>query len=208
MDENDKKQQKNRGETQEIQENIENPEEEIVMEDGEGNTATQKDVLKNLREKLKKALEEKQDYLDKWQRAQAEFINARKRDQDAKQEFLKFAKEDVLSELVPVLESFEMAQSNKESWEKVDQNWRKGVEYIHSQLVKVLENHGLSIIDSTGQTFDPTRDEAISYEPVNDPKLDHTVVEVIQKGYGLGGKILKAPRVKVGEHKGEHKNDN
>lgn len=175
--------------------------EDIVMEDGEGNTASGPDQIKKLREKLTKALAEKQEYLDKWQRAQADFINARKRDEDEKREFAKFAKEDLIVQLVPVLESFDMARANKEVWEKADPNWRKGVESIHSLLTKVLENNGLKELNPLGEKFDPMRDEAISHESVDSPERDHVIVGVVQKGYSLSDKVIKAPRVNVGEFK-------
>ncbi len=175
--------------------------EEFVPEDGEGNTGTTKDTVKDLREKLKIAIAEKQQYLEGWQRAKADFVNARKRDEDDKREFTKFAKMDVIAELIPVLESFEMARANKAAWEAVDKNWRSGVEYIQSQLMKVLENNGVVEINPIGQKFDPMRDEAVEHEPVTDEKLDQTVTTVIQKGYSIGGKVIKAPRVKVGEFK-------
>jgi molecular chaperone GrpE len=90
---------------------------------------------------------------------------------------------------------------NKETWEKADKNWRVGVEYIADQLKKVLAEFGLKEIDPIGKTFDPMRDEAIEHVPVADEKKNHHIVEVIQKGYDLNGKILKAPKVKVGEFK-------
>jgi molecular chaperone GrpE len=174
---------------------------EFVPEDGEGNTASQKDVVKDLREKLKQALSEKQEYLDKWQRAQADFMNARKRDEEDKKEFVKFAKAGLVEELVPILESFDMARANKTAWEAVDKNWRMGIEYIQTQLMKVLTENGVSEINPINQKFDPVHHEALSYEPVTDEKLDHMIIEVVQKGYTLGGKELKAPKVKVGEFK-------
>lgn len=176
----------------------ESDDEEFVPEDGEGNTVA---TSTRLKEKLKKALAEKQEYLDRWQRAQADFINARKRDEEAKKEFAKFATENVVADIIPVLDSFEMAMANKESWEKVDKNWRKGVEYIQSQLKASLERHGLTELNPIGEQFDPARDEAVSYEPTDDQKKDHVILEVLQKGYSLAGRIVKAPKVKVGEYK-------
>jgi molecular chaperone GrpE len=155
-----------------------------------------KDTIKDLREKLKKALAEKQEYLTSWQKDKAEFINARKRDEESKKEFIKYANEGMLSELFPVLDSFNMAMGNKEVWEKVDKNWRMGIEYIANQLKKVLEDHGLKEIDPIGQKFDPMRDEAIE-----DGKESDIITTVIQKGYSLNGKIVKAPKVKIGEKK-------
>jgi molecular chaperone GrpE len=154
------------------------------------------EAVKNLKEKLKKALEEKQDYLNKWQRDKADFINARKRDEEAQKDFARFSNESLISELIPVLDSFNMAMGNKEAWERVDKNWRVGVEYIYSQLKTILEGFGLKEINPIGQKFDPVRDEAIE-----DHKESDTITTVVQKGYELNGKILKPPKVRIGEKK-------
>jgi molecular chaperone GrpE len=159
------------------------------------------DTVKKLRVKLAKAVAEKQEYLTGWQKDKAEFMNARKRDKEANETFVKFANENLVNEFIPVLDSFNMAMGNKEAWEKADKNWRMGVEYIFTQLKKVLEDNGLAEIDPIGKPFDPMRDEAISFEPVTDASKDQTITTVIQKGYMLNGKALKAPKVKVGEFK-------
>jgi len=159
------------------------------------------EIIKKLREKLKKAESEKTEYLTGWQRAKADFINARKRDEADRAEFMKYANEGLVGDLIPVLESFDMAISNKESWEKVDKNWRVGVEYIYNQLKKVLGENGWKEINPLGEKFDHNRDEAIEHVPVDDKKQDQMIIQVVQKGYSLNGKLLKAPRVKVGEFK-------
>ncbi|MES2436952.1 MAG: nucleotide exchange factor GrpE [Patescibacteria group bacterium] len=184
-----------------IEPEIADTDEEFIPEDGEGNTATSKDAVKDLREKLKKAIAEKQEYLDGWQRAKADFVNARKRDEEDKKEFVKFAKIGLIEELIPVLESFEMARANKAAWEAVDKNWRMGIEYIQTQFVKVLQDNGVTEVDPKGQKFDPMLHEAVSYDEVQDESQDHVITDVIQKGYTIAGKIIKAPRVKVGEFK-------
>lgn len=170
-----------------------NEEDDVKIEPEEGSP---EETIKKLREKLKAALEEKQEYLTGWQKAKAEFINARKRDEEDKKDFVRFANENLLAELFPVLDSFNMAMGNKETWEKVDKNWRMGVEYIANQLKKILEEHGLKEIDPIGQKFDPLRDEAIE-----DGKESDIITTVISKGYSLNGKVVKAPKVKVGEKK-------
>lgn len=162
----------------------------VVVEDNATET------VKVLKEKLKKAIEEKQEYLNSWQRDKADFMNARRRDQEAQKDFARFSNESLISELIPVLDSFNMAMGNKEVWEKADKNWRVGVEYIANQLKKVLEEFGLKEIDPIGKTFDPMRDEAIE-----DGKANDIVTTVVQKGYELHGKVLKAPKVKIGENK-------
>lgn len=177
--------------------------EEFVPEDGEGNTGTQKDIVKDLREKLRKALDEKQEYLLGWQRAKADFVNARKREDESRKELLKYANEGLISELIPALDSFTMAFANKENWEKVDKNWRQGVEYIYSQLKGTLEANGLKEFDPKGDTFDPERHHAIGTVAVEEKNLDHKVVEVVQKGYELSGKLIRPANVKIGEYKNE-----
>jgi molecular chaperone GrpE len=164
----------------------------------EENTA---EAIKKLREKLKKCELEKQEYLVGWQRTKADMINARKRDEEDKKSFIAFANENLVSELIPVLESFDMAIHNKEVWEKVDKNWRMGVEGIFAQLKKALADNGLKEIDPINEKYDHNKHEAASYEPVTDEKMDQLIIQVIQKGYSLNGKELKAPRVKVGEWK-------
>jgi molecular chaperone GrpE len=177
-----------------------NADEEFVAEDGEGNTGTTKDTVKDLREKLKKAIAEKQEYMDGWQRTKADFVNARKRDEDARKELVKFANEDLLGQILPVLDSFTMAFNNKEAWEKVDKNWRMGVEYIHSQLKGILEQNGMTEFDPKGEVFNPEKHHAIETIEVPDESEDHKVIEVVQKGYTLNGKIVRPASVKIGEY--------
>ncbi len=75
-----------------------------------------------------------------------------------------------------------------------------GVEYIASQLKAVLENNGIKEIDPVGQPFDPNRDEAIEYVPTDKEGEDNLILKVVQKGYTLNGKTIRAPKVHVGEH--------
>lgn len=182
----------------EKKERKENAQAEAATEAEVVHEETGEDTIEKLREKLKTAVKEKQEYLDGWQRAKAEFINIRKRDQEANEQYLKFAKEDVITQLIPVLDSFEMAFANKESWEKVDKNWRMGVEHIYSQLIGVLTANNVSQIDPLGEKFDPMRDEAVENEPVTEEKLDHTITKVISKGYKLNDRIIKPVKVKIG----------
>lgn len=162
-----------------------------------GGEMTPSDHIKLLREKLREANTAKQEYLAGWQRLKADYVNYKKREEEGKAEFLKFAREGIITDLLPVLESFHMAFSNKEAWSKVDPSWRTGVEYIHSQLLQVLAGHGLTQIDPIGAAFDPNEHTAIGTVPTEDPALDHRVAEVAQLGYRLSGKLIRSPRVKI-----------
>ncbi len=174
---------------------------DMVDTDDEGNEKGAQAKLKDFREKLKKAEAEKLQAMTDLARAKADFINMRKQDEVRNQEFIKFAKEDLINEIIPALDSFEMAFGNKESWEKVDKNWRMGVEYIHTQLLGALGNHNLKQLNPLGEKFDPALHEAVEFVSVTDEKKDHVITEVVAKGYSLNTKVIKAPKVKVGEYK-------
>ena len=158
------------------------------------------ETIKKLREKLKKAISEKQEYLDGWQRAKADFVNTQKRNSEMLKESISFANEGLIEELLPTLQSFEIAFANKEAWEKVDKNWRTGVEFIYSKLKSTLEANGLKEINPLNLTFNPMEYEAIRYEKVSDESKKDKVIEVIEKGYMLGSKNLRPPKVVVGEY--------
>lgn len=172
--------------------------EEFVPEDGEGNT---EDTVKSLRERLKKAIAEKQEYMDGWQRAKADFVNARKREEDSRKDVIKFATENLVVDLTSVLDSFTMAFANKEAWEKINKNWRMGVEHIYTQFLGVLQQNGFSEFNPTGEMFDPMKHHAVETVAVTDKAQDHKIVEVLQKGYILNGKIIRPASVKIGEYK-------
>jgi molecular chaperone GrpE len=125
----------------------------------------------------------------------------KKRLEEEKKDFAKFAKEDIVSEVMTVLDSFESAFKNKEAWEKVDKNWRQGIEYIHTQLINVLGNHGVSVISPLGEKFDPKRDEAVESVPVEKKEDDGKIIEVVNNGYTFHEKLIRAPKVKVGEYR-------
>ena len=182
-------------------ENIKNNSEEAddVVFDNENETENPKDLIKKLRRRIKELEQKNQEYLTGWQKERADSINLRKKMEEEKKEFSKFAKEDISTELISVLDSFDSAFKNKEAWEKVDENWRRGVEYIHSQLINVLANHGVSVINPLGEKFDPQRDEAVENTPVENEEDNHKIIEVISVGYKLQNKIIRAPKVKVGE---------
>lgn len=180
--------------------------EEITFEEetDQDQAAPQKDLaekVKKLKAELEAVKKEKQEYLDGWMRMKADMANLKSREEAERKEFIKFAKEGVVEEMLQVLQSFDMAFANKEAWGKVDANWRAGMEYIYKQFRDVLEAHGLTELNPIGQTFDPVTSEAIEHVAVADEKQDHTVVEVVGKGYKLHDKVLKPARVKVGEFK-------
>jgi molecular chaperone GrpE len=108
----------------------------------DGDSLPTKDVAKKLREDLKRARADKEEYLTGWQRAKADYINLQKEMDQVRSNTSILTKEKMVENLLPALDSFDMAFANKEAWEKVDPNWRTGVEYIYQQFVTSLADSG------------------------------------------------------------------
>ena len=170
----------------------------IVMDD---ETETPEILVKKLKEKIKILEKEKQEYMDGWQRERADFINFKKRTENEKIEVIKYANENLVEELLPVLDSFEMAFANKEAWEKVDKNWRIGVEYIHTQFLKILDENNFKTSNPLGEKFDPKYHVAVEHITTDDESKDGTVIEVKKKGYILNDRVMQPAQVVVGEFK-------
>jgi molecular chaperone GrpE len=147
------------------------------------------DKVKKLKEKLKVAEAKAKEYLDGWQRCQAEAVNARKRDEEGRAEFAKFAKADTIEQLMPVLDSLELSlpHGNKE------------LEAVYKQLMQILKANGLEEDNPKGKPFDPRQHESIGIVATNDEGEDGKILEVLQKGYILQGRIIRPAKVRVGE---------
>jgi len=169
----------------------------VVDEEAEASEA----LVKKLKDKIKILEKEKQEYMNGWQRERADFINYKKRVEEEKIEVVKYANEGLLEEITQVLDSFEMAFSNKEVWEKVDKNWRVGVEYIHTQLLKILDENNFKSMNPLGEKFDPKFHIAVEHIVTEDEKKDGVITEVKNKGYILNDRVMKAAQVVVAELK-------
>ena len=162
------------------------------------------DKIKKMNTKLKQCQKEKQEYLDGWQRAKADMVNQKKSFDVSRKEYVTYATEQFVEELFPVLDSYQMAFSDKQAWESVDENWRKGIEYIYSQLLSTLQNNGLSMVDPIGIQFDPNLHNSVESVDTVEESDDGKILSVVQKGYSLHGKIARPPKVKVGLYKKEN----
>ncbi|NCS98629.1 nucleotide exchange factor GrpE [Candidatus Parcubacteria bacterium] len=183
-------------------ENQEKTNEEIVYDESDTSEGANFDLsskLKKVKKDLKKCQEEKQEYLNGWQRSKADFINFKKRSEESKKDIAKYASENIILEIIPIIDNFEQAFKNKQVWESVDENWRKGIEMIHAQLVNVLKRNGVTEIESLGKEFDPKIHESVEIVKVDDKKDNDKIIEVLQKGYKIDGKVIRHPNVKVGK---------
>ncbi len=159
--------------------------------------------LKKLRGELKACQADKQEYLTLAQRSRADYINLQQSVEKGREDVLKFAKADLLKELIGLAESFEAALSadrqglGAES-QTVADNWRKGVESIYAQLQGIFDQNGVSEINpGVGEEFSPVEHDAMMAVPTDDEAKDGTVAAVVQKGYRLHERILRPAKVHV-----------
>ncbi|MBZ4033161.1 nucleotide exchange factor GrpE [Flavobacterium sp. 17A] len=134
---------------------------------------------------------------DKFLRLFAEFENYKKRTSKERLELFKTANQEVLLAMLPVLDDFDRAavEINKSE----DENLKKGVELIHEKLKSTLVSKGLEQVEiQAGDAFNADIAEAITQIPAPSDKLKGKVVDVIEKGYKLGDKIIRYPKVVVG----------
>jgi molecular chaperone GrpE len=132
---------------------------------------------------------------DRYRRLQAEFDNFRKRTEREKQELKVFGSERLLQDLLPVMDSLELALRHARETE-TPPALTEGVSLVQKQFAAVLERHGLTGIEALGTPFDPRYHEALIHldSPDHD---DNTVIEEHQKGYLLGNRTLRPSRVSV-----------
>jgi molecular chaperone GrpE len=161
-------------------------------------TETSVEKVRDMRTKLKQCQTERQEFLDGWQRAKADLINAKKRSVDEQGSFLERMSTSFIEDLFPVLDSFDMAFKNKVAWEAAPEQWRKGVEYIYSQLTSVLESRGVVILNPIGAEFNHHEHHSLASIQTEDAAQDGKVLEVVRKGYKIGETIIRPADVKVG----------
>jgi len=174
--------------------------EDRLEEDGVG-TQKKDDMRENEKSELTKALAELSEYKDKYLRLCAEFDNARKRMEREKQEFVKYANEGILLDVVGLLDNLERSLVSINT-AKVDVDALiKGINMVISQVRDVLSRHGVVPIEAKGKMFDPHYHEALMQEELDDVE-DGTVVDEFQKGYFLNGRLLRTAKVKVAKRSG------
>jgi molecular chaperone GrpE len=142
---------------------------------------------------LARAERERDEYLDLARRAQADFENYRKRAAKEAAAAGDRAKSGLVRELLPVVDNLERALASAGEGE---QHLAEGVRLVHSELVAVLERHGVEQFDPRGERFDPGEHEALSMR-VQDGAESGVVLDVVEKGYRANGGILRPARVVV-----------
>lgn len=161
--------------------------------DPEGETGEEKgyERVKKLKDEIEKCRKERDDYLAGWQRAKADLVNYKKTALDESEKIRETANERLLKELLPALDSLELAISQKNA----PPDFVSGIANVKKQFLAVLEKFGVKPLETLGKKFDPKFCEAVS--EIESEGEEGTVAEELQKGYALNGKVIRPARVKI-----------
>jgi molecular chaperone GrpE len=164
-------------------------------EDELGDIGAAQAKLKKLRAELKEAQAKAAENLAGWQREKADSINARKDALRDAQRAAEREKESFIYDLLPVLDSFDMAAASG-AFAAMSDEWKTGIQHIQNQLLGVLENHGVKRFGKLGELFDPRLHEAAE-ETTDLPGDPHTIVRILRHGYAAGDRIIRPAQVIV-----------
>lgn len=179
------------GDTQSVEKNENDPDDvESTEVPVEGNSDTISDETKHLNEEIAA-------WKDKYIRLTAEYDNYRKRTQRERDELLKTASEGTIKDILGVVDDFERALKALKDME--DAGGYEGVKLIYDKFCNFLKSKGVEVVNRVGEPFDTDYEEAVTKFPAPDPEMKGKVIDVIQKGYLLNGKVIRYAKVVVGE---------
>lgn len=169
----------------------------LPPEQDEGQSSAQDEAGQPLstEEQLAEAQAQAAEYLDGWQRARAELQNYKKRVDKERAEMQELARVTVLGRFLDILDDFSRALDNAP--EDLDDNgWFEGLSLIGRKFRGILEAEGVTEIDAEGGIFDPALHEAVTREDSEEHE-EGEIIEVLQKGYMLGNRVVRPARVRV-----------
>lgn len=173
--------------------NVETSETEAKTEEETKDTSDKKDESKN--EEYSKLKADYDKLNQQYVRLAADFDNFRKRQEQERENLIKYGTEAALKKMIEVLDNFERGQKaleNVEDCEKVKESFN----LVHKQVHEALSKLGLEEIKAVGEEFDPNFHEAVMQTPTSEHP-EHTVINELQKGYKLGDKVLRPTLVNV-----------
>ena len=174
--------------------------EEVLSSEPEPEVVEAED-LETLKQKLAEEKEKAESYLASWQRAQADFVNYKRRAEQEREEFGKFANSCLILNLLPVLDDLRRALDSVPA--KRPPGWADGIRLVERKFRATLAAQGLTPIKSLGEPFDPKFHEAIRQGNGE----EGIVIEELQKGYTLHDRLLRPAMVVVGNGEEEEKED-
>lgn len=165
-----------------------------IPKEWEGKSDAEIALLFEIRDLKAKLDATQKEWFEKYARLQAEFENFRKRSLKERDTYNIYASSQLISQLLPILDSADMMLKNLEP--KLDFKEFQGIQMFIKQLYGVLEKEGLTQIKAEGEQFDPFVHEILSVE-YTDEHPDEKILEVIQKGYRFKDRVLRSSKVKI-----------
>ncbi len=151
--------------------------------------------LEELRSEVENLQKEKDELFGRLQRVSADYANFQKRVPKQISDTIAYEKEKIIKTLLPILDNFERTLKNTHLSENVD-SLVNGVKIIYDQMLDILELHGVEQVKAAGEVFDPALHEAIM-QKAEPEKEENIVLEELQKGYTLNGRVIRPCRVIV-----------
>ncbi|MDI6591728.1 MAG: nucleotide exchange factor GrpE [Patescibacteria group bacterium] len=151
--------------------------------------------IEDIKKKLEECQKKKDEYLAGWQRARADFLNYKKDEMERIGELIEYANTELILKILPILDNFDLVEKKLPENLKKDENI-KGILQIKNQILDFLKNQGVEEIKSIGEKFDPNFQEVAEEIEAKD-KESGIIVEEIQKGYKINGRLLRPAKVKV-----------
>jgi molecular chaperone GrpE len=164
---------------------------------------TGEEDIDSLKEALEAERAKAESHLANWQRAQADFVNYKRRSEQERGEFGKFANATLMFNLLPVLDDLERALASLPA-KLANLTWVDGIQLIDRKLRASLEMQGLTAIEALGKEFDPNLHEAVRQEAGK----EGIVIEELQKGYQLHDRVIRPTMVVVGNGEEAEKEEN
>lgn len=135
-----------------------------------------------------------EEHIDRYKRLQADFENLRRRTRQEKEDLSLVVAQNIILDLLPIVDNFERALASASTQDAAQV--LQGVDMIHRQFMQALEKCGMTTVEAMGQIFDPQKHEAVMR--VEDAEqADGTVVQELQKGYAVRGRVIRPSMVKV-----------
>jgi molecular chaperone GrpE len=157
----------------------------------EAKTEQSSDEIAALKEQVQKQETQINDYVDHLKRLQAEFENYLKRTEKERLQFIQSASERIIVKLLLIVDDFERALQQKDLPEQT----RKGLEMMFKNLHKILDDEKVQPINSVGEKVDPYKHEVLLKS--DSDKDEDIIIEELQKGYTMNGKVIRYAKVKV-----------
>ena len=168
---------------------------EKETEDLKKSSTEEKDPLNEIKQQLEECQKQKAEYLSGWQRERADFLNYKKEEVERMETIIKFANEELILRMLPVLDNMDVAEKKIPEDLKKNENI-KGILQIRTQILDFLKSQGIEEIKTIGLKFDPNFHEAAGEVEVKD-KESGIVIEEVQKGYTMCGRVIRPAKVKI-----------